>query len=203
MAISNVSIANLALQKLGEGTIVSLTEDSRNARSLNACFEALRDRELRAYLWKFAKKRATLAASSTIPDSTYALAFPVPTDFLRLIKPARLGLDWSLENHENALAILTNDGTSISIRYIARVTDPTLFDPIFVEMFACKLAWHCCEQLTQSNTKKGMLMEEYKFHLADARKNNAFELAAQPQPVDEWLVARSSGQLVNSEWNEE
>jgi len=203
MAISNVSIANLALQKLGEGSIVSLTEDSRNARSINACFEALRDRELRAYLWKFAKKRTTLAPSSVIPDSSYALAFPVPSDFLRLIKPARLGLDWSLENHENALAILTNDGTSLSIRYIARVTDPTLFDPIFVEMLACKLAWHCAEQLTQSNTKKSMLMEEYQQHRAEARRTNAFELPAQPQPVDEWLISRSNGQLANSEWTEE
>jgi hypothetical protein len=34
--------------------------------------------------------------------------------------------------------ILTNDGSSINIRYIARVTDPTQFDVAFVEALAVR-----------------------------------------------------------------
>ena len=203
MATSYVSIANLALQKLGEPPIVSLTENSVSARAMNACYEALRDRELRANLWKFAKRRATLAAHATEPDFTFGYAFPVPTDFLRLIKPARVGLDWHLEYHEGVQAILTNDGDSLEIRYIARVTDPTLFDPLFVEMLACKMAWHCAETLTQSNSKKMAALEEYKDVRREARQVNAFEVPTQPQPVDEWLTARWHGQLVNTEFDEE
>ncbi|MDH4185528.1 MAG: hypothetical protein OEV08_00905 [Nitrospira sp.] len=203
MATSNVSIANLALQKLGAPSIVALDENSVAARAINACFEAMRDRELRAYFWKFAKRRATLAPHATVPDFSYALAFPLPVDFLRLIKPARVGLDWHLEYHEGVQAILTNDGDELEIRYIAKITDPTLFDPMFVEMLACKIAWHCCEQLTQSNSKKQILMEEYRGLKNEARQVNAFEVHAQPQPVDEWLTARWNGQLVNSEFDEE
>jgi hypothetical protein len=203
MATSNVSIANLALQKLGEPSIVSLSEDSRNARAMNACFEPLRDRELRAYFWNFAKKRATLAPSAVVPDSTFALAFPVPDGFLRLIKPARMGMDWHLENHEGVLSILTNDGDTLAIRYIARITDPTLFDPIFVDMLACKLAWHCCEQITQSNSKKASMMEEYAYHRAEGRRTNAFEQNAQPEPMDSWLTARAVGSMVGLDWDEE
>jgi hypothetical protein len=203
MATSEVSICNLALQKLGAARIVSLTENSRNAKSVNACYESQRDTELRKYLWNFAKKRASLAASSVAPISMYEAAYPVPSDFLRLIKPARLGLDWHLEQHEGGLAILSNDGAPLEIRYLAKVTNPVLFDPAFVEMLACKIAWHVCEDITQSNTKKAALMEEYREHKAEARRTNAFEVAHTPEPLDEWLVARQTGQLVNTEWDEE
>jgi len=203
MATSVVSIANLALQKLGESPIVSMSENSGAARAMNACYEAMRDRELRANLWKFAKRRATLAAHVTEPDFTFGYAFPVPSDFLRLIKPARVGLDWHLEYHEGVLAILTNDGDSLEIRYIAKITDPTLFDPLFVEMLACKMAAHCAEALTQSNSKKQAAMEEYKEVRREARQINAFEVNIQPVPVDEWLTARWHGQLINQEWDEE
>ena len=203
MATSNVSICNLALQKLGAARIVAMDENSRNAKSVNACFESQRDNEIRKYLWKFAKKRASLAASSVQPAFMYDNAFPVPSDFLRLIKPARLGLDWHLEQHEGGLAILSNDGAPLEVRYISRVTNPALFDPAFVEMLACKIAWHTCEDITQSNTKKEALMNEYQYHRAEARRANAFEQNKNPEPIDEWLAARRTGQLVNTEWDEE
>lgn len=203
MATSVVSIGNLALIKLGAAPIVSLSENSKNARAIAGCYETLRDRELRAYPWKFSITRAILAPDAVEPLFQYASAFPVPADFLRLLKPARLGLDWHLENHEGRVCILTNDGTQLHIRYVRRVTDPTVFDPIFVEMLACKIAWHNAEAITQSNTKKAALMDEYRYHRAEARKTNAFEVNKQPQPVDEWLASRNIGQLINTEWDEE
>lgn len=203
MATSNVSIANLALQKLGAANIVALNSSPGSAADMNSCFESIRDDELRKYRWKFAIRRAILAPHSTAPLFQYNRAFAVPSDFLALIKPSRLGMDWHLELHEGVQCILTNDGASINVRYIARVTDPALFDPSFVQMFACKLAWQCCERITQSNTKRDAMMREYDFHRAEARRMNAFEKEVQPQPMDEWLIGRSTGQLVNSEWNEE
>lgn len=203
MATSNVSIANLALQKLGAASIVALNAAPGSAADMSACFDAIRDDELRKYRWKFSIKRAILAPHATAPLFSFTRAFPLPTDYLALIKPARLGLDWHIELHEGVTAILTNDGTSLNIRYVSRVVDPALFDPSFVQMFACKLAWQCCERITQSNTKRTAMMEEYELHRREARKANAFELPAQAQPVDEWLIGRQSGQLVNSEWAEE
>lgn len=205
MATSNVSIANLALQKLGAASIVALDATPGKAADLSSCFESIRDDELRKYYWKFAITRAVLAPHATAPNVNigYAYAHVLPSDFLRLMKPARLNLDWHIERHEGQLCILTNDANTLPIRYIARITDPTAFDPCFVQMFACKLAWQCCERITQSNTKREAMMTEYNIHRADARKTNAFEMPTQAQPVDEWLTGRSSGQLVNSEWNEE
>jgi hypothetical protein len=203
MADSNVSICNLALQKLGASRIVALSDASVNAREVNACFETLRNIEMSRHKWNFAKKRITLAPSATTPDFTYTYAFVLPADCLIVIKPASLGLDWSIENHAGDVAILTNDGDTLELRYIALITDPTKYHPLFIEMLACKIAWHCAEKLTQSNSKKMAVMEEYKLARAAAKKANAFDLSSQPQPIDEWLAARSVGQLMNTEWNEE
>ena len=203
MAVSDVAICNLALQKLGASRISSLSDASKNARECNAAYEFIRDKELRANRWKFAIKRATLAPSSTEPDFTYLYAFTLPTDCLRVLFPARLGLDWKIENHLGSPAILTNDGNTLEIRYLAKVTDPTKFDACFVEALSCKMAWHLAEAITQSNSKKDAALNEYKMAIAEARRMNAVELGVLKQPVDEWLAARRVGQLYNSEWGEE
>lgn len=203
MAVSEVAICNLGLQKIGAARISSLSDASETARECNAAYELLRDRELRSNRWKFAITRTTLAPSSTTPDFAYLYAFLLPSDCLRVLFPARIGLDWKIENHTGSPAILTNDGTTLEIRYVQRITDATKFDLLFVEALACKLAWHLCERLTQSNSKKAAALEEYKMCMAEARRMNAVEIGTLKQPVDEWLDARQNGQLVNSEWGEE
>jgi hypothetical protein len=190
MAVSEVSICNLALQKLGAARIVSLTEDSRNARSCNTCYEHLRDTEIRRYKWNFAKRRATLAPSAVEPDHDFDLAFPLPIDCLRLLPPAVNGLDWRIESHEGQSCILTNDGNTLEVEYVARITDPTRFDSSFVEMLACRMAEHMCEEITQSNTKKADARTDYKIARAEARQNNAFENISEEPPEDPWLAAR-------------
>lgn len=203
MATSYVSICNLALQKLGAARIAALDEASKNARECNACYEHLRDTELRTNKWKFALSRATLAPHATAPDFTFTYAFPLPTDCLRPVFPARLGLDWRVENHEGVASILTNDGNTLEIRYLKRVTDPTLFDPLFVEAYACRIALHLCEAITQSNSKKEAAERAYLYAIREARRMNAIEIGPFKQPVDEWVAARRTGQLVNSEWGDE
>jgi hypothetical protein len=190
MAVSNVSIANLALQLLGAARIVTLSDDHKNARAVNSCFEFLRDRELRAHAWNFAIKRATLAPSSVEPEFDYDYAFPLPADYLRLLPPARHALDWNIEHVDNKSCIVTNDGDTLEIRYIARITDPTLFDMLFDYALAAKIADHCCEEITQSNTKKATAKQEYKDAIAEARKINAFEQTVPEEPEDPWLAAR-------------
>lgn len=198
-AISEVSICNLALQKLGAAAITALTQNHPSARAMNACYETIRDRELRAHRWNFAKTRATLAPHATAPASTsgFAKAFPLPSDYLLLLSynesnlgPGRNDIDWKIENHQGVRCILTNDGDSLPIVYIARVTDPTLFDAIFVDALACKLAWHTCEQITQSNTKKADIHSEYLDSIREARRFNAIENQPTEPPEDTWISAR-------------
>lgn len=190
MATSDVAVCNLAMQKLGAARIASLTEDSQNAIELNACYEHLRKLELRKHVWNFARTRASLAASATAPAFDYDAAYPLPVDCLRLIPPAVNELDWQIERHEGANAILSNDGAPLEIIYIADVTDPTKFDDCFTEMLACRIADHLSEKITGSTTKGEKAMKDYEIARRVAKQINAFENISAEPPEDPWLAAR-------------
>jgi len=189
MAASDVAICNLALQKLGAERIVSLTQDHPNARHCNVAFAPTRNKLLRRYAWSFAKARASLAAHATAPAFDFDYAYPVPTDFMRLILPPN-EVDWIVERHQGRRAILSNDTGPLEIRYIATVEDPTEFDPLFDDALAAALAWQMCEAITQSNTKKADLVEEFKEGIRVARQMNAFEVLPAEAVEDPWIAAR-------------
>jgi hypothetical protein len=190
MAASVVAICNLALQKCEAARIAALEDDSNNARECDACYEHCRDMELRAHNWNFARKRVTLAPSSVEPEFDFAYAFPVPPDFMRLLKPGDRHIDWRIENHEDQKCILTNETDALEVNYIAKIEDVVLFDPLFDEMVACRMARQMCKKLTGSTTKKQDIDEEYKLARAEARRLNAFENVPEEAPEDPWLSAR-------------
>lgn len=186
---SEVSICNLALQKLGvgrQGRIVSLSQDSANARAMNNCYVMVRDAELRKRAWNFARKLDQLAASTTSPAFGLSYAYALPSDFIRLVPPNDRALDWRIRGRY----IHTDYSAPLEIEYIYRVTDPNQMDALFQEALACKLAWQACEEVTQSNTKKADVMNEYKQAIADARQVNAFENISDEPPEDDWVAVR-------------
>jgi hypothetical protein len=189
MAVSDVSICNLALQKLGASRIASLTENSTEGKACNACYTSMRDAELRAHPWSFAITRVILAPDATAPAFDYDYAFTKPTGCLRILPPNTRNLDWHYEGNK----ILTNDGDTLNLRYVAQITDPAAFDSLFVEALACKLAWHMAEELTQSNTKKAAAVQDYRLVISAARRANAFEQISDDPPVDDWVAAREVG----------
>ena len=142
--------------------------------------------------FKFLNARVSGLFATAVPAFGFAKAFPLPADCLRILPPAR-DVDWTIENINGAAHILTNEGTVIYLRYVARITDEAAFDELFVDMLACKIAWHCCETITQSNQKKADVMQEYKDARAEARRINAFEQASPQEPEPPWLAARRAG----------
>ena len=185
---SEVDIANRALQKLGAERIVSLTQDSENARACNLVYPYVRDAELRAHPWNFAIKRAQLAADATPPTFGPAAAYTLPTDCLRVLPTDENWNthDWKIEGRK----ILTDDSSPLDVRYICRVTDPNQYDALFIEAMACAMAQELCEQLTQSNTKAQMIRSDYTTAIRTARKLNAFENISAELQTDEWITVR-------------
>lgn len=190
MATSDVGVCNLAMQILGAERITSLTQNTKEARECNACYEALRDAEIRAHPWNFAKKRTTLAPHGTEPDHDYLYAFRLPTDCIRVLPPSRDGLDWVMEDHEGLPAILTNDGDTLEVSYLERVTDPNRYDQCFVMALAARIAEHLCEAITSSNEKEAKAQRKYKEAIALAKRTNAFEQVSAEPPQDPWITAR-------------
>ena len=62
---SVVDICNGALNQLGATTILTLTEDSKNARLCNARYTQIRDSVFRSHPWNCLQKRVELAKDST------------------------------------------------------------------------------------------------------------------------------------------
>lgn len=196
---SEVSIANRVCTLLGADTIIALTDDNNRARTINANYPAIRDAELARRRWRCAIKRASLAALAAAPDSDYARQFQVPNDFLRLIEGGDLvsGPDFSdYRSGSSALysregdRILTNLGAPLHIRYLARLTDASLFDAAFAEYLAARVADECCEKITQSDSKRQICMQATKRALLEAVRGNALEVPAESLADSEWLAVR-------------
>jgi hypothetical protein len=193
---SETEICNRALQKLGDGRIVSLTQDSANARSCNVAYAPIRDAELRAHPWSFSIKRAQLPALTSEPLFYFDNEFQLPSDFLRLLPRDRFDnladLDWTIEGR----ILRTNDAAPLNIRYVSQVTDPNEMDALFREALSSKIAYELCEEITQSNTKKGSigtqsgLAWDYVLIIREARRVNAIEKTAEDLPEDSWITAR-------------
>jgi hypothetical protein len=187
---SETEICNRALQKLGDGRIVSLTQDSANARSCNVAYAPIRDAELRAHPWSFSIKRAQLAALTSEPLFYFDNEFQLPSDFLRLLPRDRFDnladLDWTIEGR----VLRTNDAAPLDIRYVSIVTDPNEMDALFREVLSSKIAYELCEEITQSNTKKEGLRVDYIATIREARRINAIEKTAEDLPEDSWITAR-------------
>lgn len=188
MATSIVQIANRALSKLGAARIESMTQTgSANARAMNAAFDLTRDAELRRYQWSFAIKRASVAADGTGTTWGDYSRYSVPGDFISLIRDDESGLrtDWKIEGGY----IVTLDAAPLTFKYIARIEDPNLFDPLFIEAFACKLALEACHEITQSTGKKGDLKQDYAFAISEAKRVGAIEKGAIDFPEDDFITA--------------
>ncbi len=188
---SNVQILNRALQKLGASRITSLSDESFNARACNVAYEPVRDAELRAHPWSFSIKRVQLAEDSTGPDFGPANSFTLPGDFLCLREPDdsenHIDNDWQIEGTK----LLTDDSGPLNVRYTFQVTDPNSMDALFREALATKLAFELCEEITQSNSKKEALREDYKEVIRQAKRCNAIERKSQKPPEDTWVNVRS------------
>lgn len=190
---SKVSIANRALAKLGEDRILLLTDNSKAARTINQMFDDVADAELRRHNWKFALKRAALPALANAPAWGFAFQYPLPADFLKLVQVNDIYVRtntqqalWSVESG----SILTNLSAPLKVRYVWRVDNPGLFDPLFAEALACRLAMESCETLTQSETKFNRCAEQYRTALSEALRVDSIANPPDELPQGSWLDAR-------------
>lgn len=164
--VSEVSICNEALIQIDRNTITSLTADtSDEAVACNRIYAQVRDQMLRSHPWNFATKRESLAKLSTGPAFEFTNAFQLPNDFLRSVK-----LFDSVGRYKLESTSLLIDEAAAKLIYVARITDTTKFDPIFVEALVLKLSIRLCYALTGSVSRISQLTNEYKKVFAEAKK---------------------------------
>lgn len=196
---SNVEIANRALTKIGAKRLIALSDNTPDGRAVASMFTIVRDAELRAHTWRFSVKRAQLAALAAAPEFGFAYQYRQPADCLKIIEVGDFYPGADLTDYVNADTspyafegglILTDYAAPLKLRYVARIEDPTLFDALFVESFACKLAMELAEPLTQSSTKRELAQREYASAIKEAARASAIEKPPTKLADDTFILAR-------------
>lgn len=185
---SAVEIANLALQKLGEDeTLVSLDQATRAARAINQVFALVRDIVLRDHVWNFAAKRIALPALTEKPAFGPAYVYQLPADWVRVIEiqgePA-----YQVEGRQ----IVTDAAAPLNMRYVRQITDPNLFDALFVEALSCRLAAQVAVRLTGNSEKRKELMADYVVAKAAATRADGQDNPPEDLPAGDFLMSREA-----------
>lgn len=193
--ISDVAICNQALDILGVDPITSLDDDTKAARLMLRSYESERDATIRAYPWNFATKRAALALLSTAPAWGFANQYALPEGPDPAYCLRALYVEGELDGNSSPWKIegrawLTDAGPPLNVLYLARITDPTLFDPLFVQALAARLAAKFAYALTESATLPERIRGHYRDLLIEARRIDAQEGTADLFEIFGWNEAR-------------
>ena len=161
---STVDICNGALNQLGATTILSLTEDSKNARLCNSRFTQVRDAVFRSHPWNCLQKRVELAADTDAPAWGFSYAYTLPADCLRLLRILDYDSNYKVEGRK----ILSNT-SSMKILYIGRVTDPNEYDESLRETLSAALGADIAFAVTSNNQTATNMYNLFQDKLKDAR----------------------------------
>jgi hypothetical protein len=160
--MTDVQICNLALARLGDAKITSLSDATAQAQYCTL-FYAQTVKELQTDLdWQFCRQLATVSATSPAPAFGYAARYALPAGFLRVLRIN--GID-EVENFGKweiiGGFIHTSVTGPIQLDFIANVTDTSLYPPVFVELLTAKLAAHLALPLTGSKELFAQMSQVY------------------------------------------
>lgn len=181
---AEVHAANAALAHLSEGRLADLSENRPAAQHVREHFGLVRDACLRLHPWRFAMRRRVLMADPAAERGGFSLTFRLPADCLRVVEVDGLDEDsWAVatrggsEDGESELVqVLETDHPAPNVAYVARIGEPALWDPMFTEFFALRLA-AAIAPLVGRGDDADDLEARASVKLAQARRVNAREAA--------------------------
>ncbi len=186
--VTVLQIYNLALMAVGAAPLVTTADVSIQADVVRAWYPFCRDSLLRAHPWNFAEKRTTLTpVVGTTPTMDFARFFDLPSDCLKLRRLSDEAVDIAYKVEGRRIAC---DESSISILYTYRLTDPTYFDPIFVECLVAYLAWKISYPIKTSVSLTKLKGEEFADILLTATGVDAQEGTPDVPSCDDLLKVR-------------
>lgn len=192
---SYVAIANLAATTIGTANRLTTPSDNTTlGRSVAAVWDIERQAALRDGAWNFAMRRAELPALAVPPVHGYAAQFELPADCLRLIEIIGLRREsWQVEGR----AIQADSTGPLRIRYLADITEPAEFDPLFAKAFALRIACAIGNRIAGSDFKEELNWDKYRQALAEARRVDAIENPPIEAHESSWIESRWTGGAVD------
>lgn len=104
--------------------------------------------------WSFAQKLVSLASGLAESDSVHSFPYMLPQDCLRVLSVN--APHWTLRGR-----YVYCTRPEIRLLYIADTEDTELFEPLFTEALATRLAAKMCIPLISSTTARQALTDEY------------------------------------------
>jgi hypothetical protein len=184
---SFTAISNRALSLLGHGPIISLDDLTPESEEVKRVLPFVLDSVFRSHPWNCLVVRQSLAATSGTPVYEYSNSYALPSDCIRVLDVVTDNNDRYVVEGRN---LLTNAGPEINLRYVKHSEDPNLYDGLLREAIATYLALTLCEKITQSNTKKQLLVDDFKRVILEARRVDGQENPPARFAADTWVTAR-------------
>jgi len=178
MAVSEVTISNLALSWLAGNLIISLDDEINEAKLCKANYELSRDAVLEAMAWTFATKRYRLTPEADAPAWGYQYQFTISSEIITVLEASdgmdvpngAHNLDWRREGNR-----ILCDASVIYIKAIYRETDPARYPPNFVQALAARLATEIAIPLTESENLMMAMEGKYKDRLMIAAATDGMQ----------------------------
>lgn len=205
MALSQVQIANLALDVIGtRSTIASLDEDSNEANAISRHWDNAVDCCLRSAHWNFARRQValTLLQDGTQGQSVplpwlYEYAYPSDCVLFRQLMPTmqvnpvtavgipapvvaygptpRVLVGTDLDINGNSIEVILTNQPQAIGVYTFRNSNTAMWDALFVEELAAYLGSRVCLALTGDTGRMRLAFQQAQLFEAQARAQNGNE----------------------------
>jgi len=163
----------MGLTLIGDQVIEALDDDNDRARVADLFFGDIRDAVLRSHPWGFAKTRVALVEAGGTPVFKWAKHFTLPVGCLRVLGveedyPGQI--PYSIEGRK-----LLCDDSSVKILYIAQIVDSGVFDSLFTDCLAARLAMAFAMALSKQKTLIDLAAKVYEMKIQEARTVDGLE----------------------------
>ncbi len=88
-------------------------------------------------------------------------------------------------------SVLCDESNPVGVLYIEDVEDPSSFDAILTEALVLRMAAEIAERITNSRTRRELLLVEYDNKVTEARGSDSAESSPMSYVEDTWLTVRN------------
>ena len=196
--MNNTDICNLALSYLVNRNILSVDDDTAEAKACKINYEHCRRMVLRSYPWGFAKKSEQLALLDTkIAGWGYVYAYPQKCLAVRFIYPEELAKqkrryksEFELQNITSNTVGIATDVRNAWCEFTYDVTDAEIFSEEFIEALARLLASHMAMMLTGNANIQANQYQLYQAALNAGKLATQYEIEQKPTWPKKYASAR-------------
>lgn len=162
-----LDIANRALVKTGNQQIENFTDGADNVNYINALLPEAVESVAALYPWRCMTHRISLAPSVDVPEFGFTHAFPLPTDFARIVEVDTGNAEWKRE----AGKIVTNS-EYCNLVYLKLPDEPLDLIPSVRELITIRLAYNIVQTTTSNSTLLSQLNNEFQSALLLAERED-------------------------------